>query len=71
VPYAYLIETGLGAFLVSGAFLGRAYFDLFYQLVALTVILSILARQEGFQRVQSPQLSNSEFAADTQDEVVI
>jgi putative inorganic carbon (HCO3(-)) transporter len=70
VPYAYLIETGLVAYLVSGAFLGRAYFDLFYQLVALTVILKILVRQEAFRQVQSAQLSPSVFAAHREEEVI-
>jgi probable O-glycosylation ligase (exosortase A-associated) len=46
LPYANMLETGLAAYLVSGAFLGRAYFDLFYQLVALTAILDILSREE-------------------------
>jgi putative inorganic carbon (HCO3(-)) transporter len=70
VPYAYIIETGLAAYLVSGAFLGRAYFDLFYQLVGLTAILKILARQEAFREVQSAQLSTSVFAAHSEEEVI-
>jgi len=45
-PYADGLEGGFYAFLVSGAFLGRAYFDLFYQLVACTIILKILYRTE-------------------------
>lgn len=43
-PYTSGLEGGFYAFLVSGAFLGRAYFDLFYQLVACTIILKILYR---------------------------
>ena len=46
VPYTHMLEVGLLAFMVSGAFLGRGYFDLFYQLVAATVILRLLCRQE-------------------------
>jgi len=42
IPYANGLEGGFYAFLVSGAFLGRAYFDLFYQLVGCTAILKIL-----------------------------
>jgi putative inorganic carbon (hco3(-)) transporter len=45
-PYANGLEGGFYAFLVSGAFLGRAYFDLFYQLVACTIILKLLYRVE-------------------------
>jgi probable O-glycosylation ligase (exosortase A-associated) len=46
VAYANGLEGGFLAFLMSGAFLGRAYFDLFYQLVACTIILKILYRNE-------------------------
>jgi len=45
-PYTHMFEIGLLGFMVSGAFLGRAYFDLFFQLVATTVILRVLCRQE-------------------------
>lgn len=44
VPYTHMIEVSLFAFLVSGAFLGLANFDLFYQLVAMVVILKVLYR---------------------------
>ncbi len=46
IPYANGLEGGFCAFLVSGAFLGRAYFDLFYQLVGCTAILRILYQKE-------------------------
>jgi probable O-glycosylation ligase (exosortase A-associated) len=46
VPYTSMLQAGLAAYLISGAFLGRAYFDLFYQLVALTVILKAMATKE-------------------------
>ncbi len=48
LPYANMLEIGLAAYLVSGAFLGRAYFDLFYELVALTVILKLLSRKDVY-----------------------
>jgi probable O-glycosylation ligase (exosortase A-associated) len=44
--YARMLQLSLAGFLVSGAFLGRAYFDLFYQLVATVIILKSLARRE-------------------------
>jgi probable O-glycosylation ligase (exosortase A-associated) len=44
--YARMVQLSLVTFLVSGAFLGRAYFDLFYQLVATVIILKYLASQE-------------------------
>lgn len=58
VPYSNGIEGGFYAFMVSGAFLGRAYFDLFYQLVACTVILKILYRKECAEL--SAQLAENE-----------
>lgn len=54
IPYTNGLEGGFYAFLVSGAFLGRAYFDLFYQLVACTVILKILYRKEASQLLTQP-----------------
>jgi putative inorganic carbon (HCO3(-)) transporter len=44
VPYTHMIEVSLFGFLVSGAFLGLANFDLFYQLVAMVIILKMLYR---------------------------
>jgi probable O-glycosylation ligase (exosortase A-associated) len=46
VPYTHMIEVALFGFLVSGAFLGLANFDLFYQLVAMVIILKMLYRSE-------------------------
>jgi probable O-glycosylation ligase (exosortase A-associated) len=59
--YSDMVQLGLITFLVSGAFLGRAYFDLFYQLVATVIILKMLAR-EG---VRPPELQvvATEFSA--------
>jgi hypothetical protein len=39
------IQTGVTSFIVSGAFLSRAYFDLFYHLIAIAIILEKLAEQ--------------------------
>ncbi len=47
VPYTHMIEVSLFGFLVSGAFLGLANFDLFYQLVAMVIILKMLYRAEA------------------------
>jgi putative inorganic carbon (hco3(-)) transporter len=44
--YAQVVELGLIAYMVSGAFLGRAYFDLYLQLVAILVVLKVLCRRE-------------------------
>jgi probable O-glycosylation ligase (exosortase A-associated) len=44
--YTQIIQIGLVAFLVSGAFLARAYFDLFYLFVASAVLIKIFYRKE-------------------------
>lgn len=42
IPYTRMFEASLAAFAVSGAFLGRAYFDLWYEILACIVVLKIL-----------------------------
>jgi probable O-glycosylation ligase (exosortase A-associated) len=42
--YARMVQLSLATYLVCGAFLGRGYFDLFYQIVATVIILKSLAR---------------------------
>jgi putative inorganic carbon (HCO3(-)) transporter len=53
--YTYIIQGGLAAYMVSGAFLPRAYFDLFYLFVASTVILGVLYKQEVFLKAQADE----------------
>jgi probable O-glycosylation ligase (exosortase A-associated) len=57
LPYLDMIETAFVGFLVSGAFLGLANFDLFYQLVASTIIVRLLVRNElAVQTTKEPAL---------------
>lgn len=44
--YTHMIETSLIGFLVSGAFLGLSYFDLFYQVIGLSICIRLLFRKE-------------------------
>jgi probable O-glycosylation ligase (exosortase A-associated) len=44
--YANMLQTSVIAYMVGGAFLGRAYFDLFYHLVAMTVIVQVLVERQ-------------------------
>jgi probable O-glycosylation ligase (exosortase A-associated) len=44
--YADILQLSIVAYLVSGAFLGRAYFDLFYHMIALVIVLKSLSRRE-------------------------
>ena len=45
-PYAYMLRASLLAYMVSGAFLPRAYFDFFYTLVATIVVMKVIAQRE-------------------------
>jgi putative inorganic carbon (HCO3(-)) transporter len=62
VPYTRMLEIGLLAFMISGAFLELAYFDLFYQVVATVGLLGMLysrevaaARQAATEELPVPQ----------------
>lgn len=46
---AAMIQVGLIGYYVSGAFLGLAYFDLYYDLIAVTIIAAKLAQQAALQ----------------------
>lgn len=43
--YCDIVQVGIVAFLIGGAFLGRAYSDLYYELIACAFILQILYRR--------------------------
>ena len=43
--YCDIVQSGIFAFLVGGAFLGRAYSDLYYEFVACAFILQVLYRR--------------------------
>ena len=46
--YPDMLQVSLLAYMVGGAFLGRAYFDLLYQVIAMVVILKALVYKEIF-----------------------
>jgi probable O-glycosylation ligase (exosortase A-associated) len=46
VDYSHMIEVGLMAFMVSGAFLGFVYLDLIFQIIGTVVVLNVLFRKE-------------------------
>jgi len=66
VPYANMIEVSLFGFLVSGAFLGLANFDLYYQLVAMVIILKVLYDSEktATSTVQTQHADHGEITED-------
>jgi len=64
-----MIEVSLFGFLVSGAFLGLANFDLYYQLVAMVIILKLLYRQEV--QVTKPILAEDAEPIDVRAEELV
>jgi probable O-glycosylation ligase (exosortase A-associated) len=46
IPFTRMLEVSLAAYVVSGAFLGRAYFDLWYEIAACVVVVQLLYRKE-------------------------
>jgi hypothetical protein len=42
---AKMVEVSLAGYATSGAFLSMSYFDLFYHLVAITVLLKLFVRR--------------------------
>jgi putative inorganic carbon (HCO3(-)) transporter len=46
VPYAHMLQASILAYMVSGAFLPRAYFDFFYTLVAAVIAMKIIFQRE-------------------------
>src|SRR5260370_851170 len=54
--YSKMLQTSLLAYMVSGAFLALAYFDLLYQLVAATIILKILYRRQAEAALQQSEV---------------
>jgi putative inorganic carbon (HCO3(-)) transporter len=44
VNYSYMVETSIFAFLATGAFVNLTYFDLFYFLVGVSIVLRQLAK---------------------------
>ena len=45
--YADMIQVSILAYMAGGVFLGRAYFDLFYHLVIIGVLVKVFARRES------------------------
>jgi probable O-glycosylation ligase (exosortase A-associated) len=58
IPYTHMIEMGLAGYVVSGAFLGRAYFDLYFFLVAATIITTVIAKRLASQPMHAEKQSD-------------
>ena len=57
IPYTRMFEVSLAGYAVSGAFLGRAYFDLWFDIVACIVVLQVLYRRELAERRNAGRLA--------------
>jgi probable O-glycosylation ligase (exosortase A-associated) len=53
--YALMLEFSLVGFLVSGAFLGRAYFDYFFTIVACVAVLRQLPKEPPEEAVEAEE----------------
>jgi probable O-glycosylation ligase (exosortase A-associated) len=58
LPYSHMLQVALLGFMITGAFLACAYFDLFYQLCAGTIILKILSRSELIRLAHEESLAS-------------
>lgn len=54
IPYTRMFEVSLAAYAVSGAFLGRAYFDLWFEIVACMVVARVLYQRELSEQRKKP-----------------
>ena len=52
--YAHMIQASLATYLVTGAFLSVAYFDLAYQLIILVPLIHSVAQQEIAAKAAAP-----------------
>ncbi len=56
IPYTRMFEASLAAFAVGGAFLGRAYFDLWFEIIACIVALRALYAREVAEEGRQPEI---------------
>jgi len=69
-PYSLMFGVSLLAYMVNGATLGRAYFDVMYMVVACIIVLKILAKRE-LGRLQAAARLKPKSAAETEDLIAV
>jgi probable O-glycosylation ligase (exosortase A-associated) len=62
--YAHMIQLSLAGFTVSGLFLSMCYFDLYYQLIALTVVLRRMCQIQPAAAPDSLAIRQQTFGGD-------
>jgi putative inorganic carbon (HCO3(-)) transporter len=60
--YAVMLQLSIVAFMIGGAFLGRAYFDYFYMIIACTIILKRLCRLDATEILFEPEEVEEQMA---------
>lgn len=68
--FAPMLQLSLVAFMVTGAFLGRAYFDYFFTIVACTVIITRLCKMEMKNREVAGVDQESDLAESCEAELL-
>jgi len=71
VNYAHMLWFSIVGFLVSGLFLGRAYFDYFYAIVACVVVLKRVALTERMEDSETEESDLDSEADREPDDVVL
>lgn len=56
-PYAEALQISLGAYAVGGAFLGCAYWEIFYQLIGICVLMKVFLYREIETQEMSARMS--------------
>jgi len=63
IPYTHMLQISLLAYMISGAFLEFANFDLFYQVIATIILLKILYRRELAMAIEAGRETTLEAPA--------
>jgi probable O-glycosylation ligase (exosortase A-associated) len=70
IPYSHMLEVGLIGYMVSGATLGLAYFDLSYLFLGCVIILKVLCRQTSAVRLTNSK-EDSEFIPESTESMEV
>lgn len=58
--YCDAVQVSLIAYMIAGAFLDAAYFDILYELIAMVVVLSVLAQRTATAAVRETVIKNKD-----------
>jgi len=69
--YADMLELSLVAYMVSGTFVGLAYFDLPYNVIGMVIILKVLARREYALLMKEKESTDKSLVAPQLSKMVV